>query len=161
MSSTIANYTIEIPGLARVHFCNRRIAIAMATASTLATVLVALCLGYAMLTAVAAHQRVCHTAVGHTAVSYTREAATGYGQDAVDCRILGPADQERDNRAVYIYVARDPTEEAHGAHLWTCPYHNETAQGCSYLYHDTEERRLNIRIQVGPAVVVQIRRQEY
>ena len=158
MASNIPDYTIEIPKLARIHFHSRRTAAVVATTFVAAALLGALCWGYtAYITAEAARQR-----AGPTTVSDAGEVTTARTHEATVSSLIESSDRVPDSRAVYIYVETDPKEDKHGAHLYTCPGRGDPSQtlGCSYLYSDTERSRLDIRIQVGTAVEVQLQRRE-
>jgi len=133
MPSTDDNYVIEIPRVVQLQFRNRKTTAVVIGATTFTAMLGLTCwvqlLGVVISTA---HQPGCGT--------------TNY-------LVLGPNKHAPESKAVYIYLANDPSVDDYGVHLWARPGLNRT----SHVYYDTENGRLDVRISMGSAVTALIR----
>jgi len=143
MSLAAGNYDIEFPKIAVVRFHSRRMA-----AVTTATVTFVVALGVIFC---ATLLTVATTAVNRGA----RHDGDELPWNAADRSVSGPSEQAHPVGAVHIDIKRDLSEDAHGARLQTCTGENP----CSDLFYNTEGGRLDIRINAGPEVVVQVRQE--
>ena len=138
MPSNNDNYVIELPRVVQLQFRNRRTAAAMVGATTFTVLLGLTC--WTQLIISSAHQPSCKTAFDPQ-------------QGAADCLVLGPNEHASESKSVYVYIANDPSMDDYGVHLWARPGLNQT----SHVYYNTEDGRLDVRINMGSAVTAQIR----
>ena len=143
MSPAAGNYDIEFPKIAVVRFHSRRTAAVITAAVTFAVALGVIC---------------CATLLAVAATAASRGARHG-GADspwnAADRSVSGPSGQAHPVGAAHIDIKRDSSENAYEVRLQTCPGENP----CSHLSYNTEGGRLDIRINAGPEVVVQVRQE--